>query len=173
MKPTIPAWAMKRAAADDYDAVRDAHSRGTLDIEWPELKELREWSRLRGWPAPRFRFRATWLARLFESQKNFACALEESGIELHIPLREYTLSLDSLREFDALYAERSPTTGLPNAWGLLVEELREIRRAVVAGVVVQVEGGPKLRTWGGFYAWAHGRYHALEDGYDNWIGDDR
>ena len=41
-----------------------------------------------------------------------------------------------------------------------------------AGVVVQVEEGPRIQTWQGFYDWAHGRYHMLEDGYDKWIGDD-
>jgi hypothetical protein len=58
------------------------------------------------------------------------------------------------------------------SWGVLVEELRALRRAVEAGVVVQVEDGPRLQTWQGFYEWAHGRYHMLEDGYDRWIGDD-
>lgn len=58
------------------------------------------------------------------------------------------------------------------SWGLLVEELREIRRAVEAGVAVQIEGGPMLHTRNGFYTWAHGRYHMLEDGYDQWIGTD-
>jgi hypothetical protein len=43
----------------------------------------------------------------------------------------------------------------------------------VAGVVVQVEDGPRLRTWQGFYEWAHGRYHMLEDGHDKWIGNDQ
>jgi hypothetical protein len=46
----------------------------------------------------------------------------------------------------------------------LVEELREIRRA---------GEGKTLRSFQSFYDWAHGRYHALEDGYDSWIGDDR
>ena len=54
----------------------------------------------------------------------------------------------------------------------MVEALRAIRRAVEAGVVVQVEGAQEMRTWQGFYDWAHGRYHMLEDGYDRWIGDD-
>lgn len=57
-------------------------------------------------------------------------------------------------------------------WGSLVEELRDIRRAVEAGVVVEVENTKKLRSFNSFYTWAHGRYHALEDGYDSWIGDD-
>ena len=33
---------------------------------------------------------------------------------------------------------------------------------------------PRLvRSRRDFYAWAHGRYYALEEGYDHWIGDDR
>ena len=49
--------------------------------------------------------------------------------------------------------------------------MREIRRAVEAGVVVEIDGR-KLKSWASFYDWAHGRYHMLEDGYDSWIGDD-
>jgi hypothetical protein len=172
MMATVPAWAMRRAAAGDYREVQDAHARGRLVIKWPDRKALRAWSRLRGWPTPWFGFEAALLAKLFESEMNFASALAESGMELHIPLREHTLSLETLRELDALYAERAPS-GVPTGWRLLVLELREIRRAVAVGVVVQVEGGPRLRTPGGFYHWAHARYHALEDGSDAWIGDDR
>jgi hypothetical protein len=173
MTKFVPAWAMRRAAAEDYDAARDANSRGVLRIEWPDRKALREWSRRHGWRTRGwFGFEDAFLGKLLESAPNFECALGESGIELHLPRQEYTLSLERLQELDALYAERRPD-GLPASWGLLVEELREIRRAVEAGVVVQVEGGPRLRTWGGFYEWAHGRYHALEEGVDQWMGDDR
>ncbi len=171
MKTAIPAWAMRRAEAGDYGVVQAAHRRGALQIKWPNLKALRDWSKLQGWPTPWFGFEAALLAKLLESQPNFACALNESGIELHIPQREYTLSLERLQELDALYEKRSPS-GRPAGWEPLVEELREIRRAVEAGVVVQVEGGPRMQTWQGFYEWAHGRYHMLEDGSDHWIGDD-
>jgi hypothetical protein len=82
------------------------------------------------------------------------------------------ISVEKLRELDALYAARS-ASGQPLGCGTLVEALREIRRAVEAGAAVQVEGGPALRTWQEFYDWAHGRYHTLEDGYDHWIGDDK
>ena len=81
------------------------------------------------------------------------------------------LSLEKLNKLDALYAERS-ATGRPTAWGALVEELRAIRRTIEAGTIVHVADGPTLHTWQTFYAWAHGRYHMLEDGSDHWIGDD-
>ena len=89
----------------------------------------------------------------------------------NIPKRDYTISAEKLSELDALYAERSPS-GRPTGWGRLVKKLPAIRRTVEAGVVVHVADTPPLRTWQGFYDWAHGRYHMLEDGYDHWIGDD-
>lgn len=87
------------------------------------------------------------------------------------PKQKRTITADKLKELDALYAERS-SSGRPTSWGILVNELRIIRRAVEAGTVVTVADGPQLTTWQDFYGWAHGRYHMLEDGYDSWIGDD-
>jgi len=58
-------------------------------------------------------------------------------------------------------------------FGILVEELRKIRRLVEAGLMVKIEGTQTvLTTWQDFYDWAHGRYYKLEEGYDRWIGDD-
>lgn len=111
------------------------------------------------------------MARMLENEANFQLAVRDSGIVMQIPSQDYTISPEKLQELDGLYDARSPE-GRPTDWGWLVEELREIRRAVEAGVVVQVADGPALHTWQDFYAWAHGRYHMLEDGYDHWIGDD-
>ncbi len=90
--------------------------------------------------------------------------------------REHTLTIEKLKELDALYTETEDMGCLgrrPTRWGTLVEELREIRRVVEAGVNVRIEGTQTvLNTWQSFYDWAHGRYHTLEDGYDSWIGDD-
>jgi hypothetical protein len=89
---------------------------------------------------------------------------------------ERILSISKLKELDALYEETEDMRVLgrrPTGWGTLVEELREIRRLVEGGTKVRIEGTETvLRTWQGFYNWAHDRYHALEDGYDRWIGDD-
>jgi hypothetical protein len=172
IKSDIPAWAMRTATAEDYEIVQDSHSRSTMQIRWPNHSALRRWTKLQGWPAPWFGFETAFLAKMLENPMNFTHAINESGIEIQIPQQEYTLSVARLEELDALYAQRSPS-GQPQSWGILVEELRELRRAVEAGVVVQVEDEPRIQTWQGFYAWAHGRYHMLEDGYDRWIGDDR
>ncbi len=108
---------------------------------------------------------------MLETKENFKLAIEKSGIEIQAPRESYTISGETIRELDALYEERS-STGRPNRWGTLVEELREIRRAVEAGVVINIEGEQPILNWQDFYSWAHGRYHMLEDGYDKWIGDD-
>jgi hypothetical protein len=171
MKKPIPAWAMRTARAEDYGIVQAAQSRGAMHVTWPDDKALRQWTKLQGWPAPWFGFEGAFLENLLASPVNFSQAINESGIEIRIPQQSYTLSAARLDELDSLYAQRSPG-GQPLNWGILVDELRDLRRAVEAGVVVQVEDGPQLQTWQEFYAWAHGRYHMLEDGYDRWIGDD-
>lgn len=108
---------------------------------------------------------------MLQTREHFALAIEQSGIKIHIPREDYTISGEMIRELDALYESRS-SSGRPDSWGSLVEELREIRRAVEAGVVVHIAGEQPMRSWQQFYTWAHGRYHMLEDGYDTWIGDD-
>ena len=170
MKKEIPTWAVRKAGAHDQPDAREAHGRGAMQVRWPDRKALRLWAKEHGWPTPWLGFDQAFLARMLESEASFALAVNESGIEVHIPKREHKIPAGELRELDALYDERSE--GRPTSWGSLVEGLRDIRRAVEAGVVVTVEGGETLRSWQDFYAWAHGRYHMLEDGYDKWIGND-
>lgn len=56
---------------------------------------------------------------------------------------------------------------------VLTGSVESLMRWRSAGVKVKIEGTETvLTTWLGFYDWAHGRYHLLEDGYDSWIGDD-
>jgi hypothetical protein len=171
MKKQLPAWALRPAGPEDHGLARQAHSQGRLHIRWPEATALRGWVKRQGWPAPRLGFEAAFITQALTNEVNFELALSESGVELRIPKTDHTLSAEELGELDARYAARS-ADGRPTDWGTLVEALREIRRAVEAGVAVSVEGAPPMRTWQDFYAWAHGRYHMLEDGYDSWIGDD-
>ncbi len=108
---------------------------------------------------------------MLATKDNFKLAVATGGLEILVPRQSYTIAGERIRELDALYEARS-TTGHPNSWGILVEELREIRRAVETGVAVVIEGEQPLHSWQDFYTWAHGRYHMLEDGYDKWIGND-
>lgn len=178
MTPEIPAWARQNVSPDvhDFFDVRQMHRDGRTQIQLPDLKQLKGWARSHGWPTPWFGFEKAFVAKLFESKETFSLALHESGINILIPIEEYTLTIERLQELDALYEEREDMGALgrrPTRWGTLVSNLREIRRLVEAGVKVKIEGTETvLTTWQGFYDWAHGRYHMLEDGYDSWIGDD-
>lgn len=178
MSQNIPAWAKQRVLPDDPDflEVRRLHHQGRTQIQLPDLKELKGWAKSHGWPTPWFGFKEAFIARLFESNETFSLALNESGINMLIPIKEHTLTIKRLEELDALYEETEDRGVLgrrPTRWGSLVSALREIRRLVEVGVKVNVEGTDTvLTTWQSFYDWAHGRYHMLEDGYDSWIGDD-
>lgn len=171
MNNNIPTWALKAATVEDYGFAKEAHRKGRMQIKWPNSKALRSWAKQQGWATPFFGFEEAFIANMLETKENFELALEKSGVEIEVPKQNHTIANETLRALDALYEERS-STGRPNSWSILVEELREIRRAVEAGVVVTIEGEQPIVSWQGFYRWAHGRYHMLEDGYDKWIGDD-
>jgi len=179
MKHNIPTWAKQRVTPEDhgFSEVRELHLQGRTQIQLPDLKKLRNWATSHAWPTPWFGFKKAFIAKLFESDETFLLALRESGIDIRIPIKEHTITTQKLIELDALYEEREDMGVLgrrPTRWGNLVDELREIRRLVEAGVRVRIEGTPTvLDTWQRFYSWAHGRYHALEDGCDSWIGDDK
>jgi hypothetical protein len=101
---------------------------------------------------------------MLASDENFALAVTKSGLKIRIPKEEHTITAADLAGYDAQYEDSQ-------SWRWLVEDLREVRRAVEVGVVVRVED-KKLNSFESFYSWAHGRYHALEDGADEWIGMD-
>ncbi|MBI1294858.1 hypothetical protein GC175_07855 [bacterium] len=138
MKTTIPTWAMITATPADWPVAQKAHARRQMQIQWPDHKQVRTWAKHQRWPTPIFGFEDAFVAMLLKTDENFSLGLT-SGIVLHLPRASYPISAEKLAELDALYAERSPT-GRPSEWGSLVEELREIRRAVEAGVIVTVEG---------------------------------
>lgn len=171
MTKHVPAWAQQAATSDDHGVAQEAHRQGRLDIRWPNASALRIWAKQHGWPTPLLGFEQAFTAHMLAAKEHFALAIQSSGIEVYIPRRSYAITRAQLGELDALYEQRS-SSGRPTDWGVLVEELREIRRAVEAGVAVTVEGEGLLLSWQDFYQWAHGRYHMLEDGYDKWIGDD-
>lgn len=165
----LPAGAWKSATHRDRAQAQRALDTGSIQITWPTA--IRGWARRRGWRTPWYGFRTAFLRQMFESDDNFRLALQDGGVRLLIPVERFTVPDRRLREFDALYEERTKS-GRPTGWGPLVAALRELRRLVEAGIIVEIDG-QTLKSWGGFYTWAHGRYHMLEDGYDSWIGDDK
>jgi hypothetical protein len=111
---------------------------------------------------------------MLESDENFALALKESGLQVLIPQEYYKFPDQELQKMDAWYEERADMGALgsrPVSWGILVEGLREIRRAIEADVVFEFEG-KQIKSVASFLIWAHARYYMLEEGYDSWYGDD-
>jgi hypothetical protein len=163
MNSRLPAWALIEAQGEDRQAVLDARQRDTLQLTWTNGRPPRDWAKQQGWPTPWFSFDDAFVAKMFESDETFALALGGAGVRILIPKKSHTISPEELKELDSAYEDK--------LWRWLVEALREIRRAVEAGVVIEVDGST-LTSFDKFYRWAHGRYHALEDGFDGWIGDD-
>jgi hypothetical protein len=171
MNKKIPPWALRAATAEDHALAKEAHRHNRMHIMWPNDNVLQNWAKQHGWPRPFLGFEEAFIAHMLETKEQFERAIKESGIQIHLPKQEYEITGEQIRKFDTLYEERS-SSGRPTNWAILVEELREIRRAVEAGVVITIEDAQTIQSWQGFYSWAHGRYHMLEDGYDKWIGDD-
>ena len=174
MTKGAPGWAMETATPQDRQRAKDAYQNRTWQLTWPEEKSIRAWARQQGWPVPWFIFDGRFIDTMLASDENFARALEESGLQVRIPREYYKLPDEDLKTMDTWYEEREDSGALrsrPVGWGVLVESLREIRRAIEAGVVVEIED-KKIKRVGSFLTWAHERYHMLEDGYDSWYGDD-
>jgi hypothetical protein len=176
VKKNFPLWAMTRATPADIIAVQQAQKQGYLQIKWPPMNDLRAWAKLQGWRIPRFGFESAFMKAILTTERDFTLALSTSGIELEIPKASYTITVEQLAELDALYDTVQDLGGggtYRPGWRVLVAELREIRRAVEAGVKVSAPDKTEpLNSFQSFYEWAHGRYYLLEEGYDSWIGDD-
>ena len=167
----LPAWAMKIAEPEDYAAVASRSGSNLDTIRWPDLDKLKAWARQQRWPVPWFGFKRAFVSKMMESEDTFRRAVRHSGIAWTIPKSAHLLSLRELRDLDDLYHE-PVAEQRRGSWAALVVGLREIRRAIEAGVAIAIEDGPTLRSWQAFYSWAHARYPGLEEGSDAWIGDD-
>jgi hypothetical protein len=170
----IPDWAFELATPNHRHRAINAHQNGTLQIIWPDSKPIKLWAKQQGWRVPWFNFNQYFISKMLESDVNFALVLQKSGLKVSIPLAYYKISDNMLHEWDALYEEREDmgVLGLrPVGWGHLVECLREVRRTIEVGLVIEIED-EKLESVGEFLTWVDKRYHALEDGYDSWVGDD-
>ena len=164
MAMEIPDWALRRAGPSDRLDVQKAVKRNRLVYNWYEVPNLKQWARSQGWPTPWLTFSSKFLETMLANDENYALVLSQTDLVFQIPKKEYSIDDSKVAEFDKLYQDRE--------FSELVDELRDIRRAVYAGVKVLVDGR-KLMGSSSFYNWAHGRYYLLEDDPNSgWIGDD-
>lgn len=161
---TIPNWALRKANPEDRALTEQAHKNDTTRIEFKDRSGLKAWMKSKGWKISFAFLTSSFYKQLFASDENFRLALAEGVIEAWIPKASYTVPKSFIEKVDQLYEEES--------WNWAVEDLREIRRAIDAGVEVEIDG-EKFTKAGDFYNWAHKRYHVLEEAADKWILDDR
>lgn len=160
----LPSWAVRQSTSIDWQAAKKAYEAGTAKIEIRNHATLRQWMKGKGWKTPWIFLQQSFIKQLFANDKNYRTVLQDRIINLLIPRKTVSLSEKQLKEIDESYEAKS--------WSYVVEALREIRRVVEAGVVVNTEG-KSLKSWNDWYSWAHARYGLLEEGSDKWIGDDR
>ncbi len=156
---------MTRVGPGERRAAVAAHERGTLGILWRDQVSARSLAAKLGWPGPWFDPEGRFLWRMLASDEAFDQATSSGDVEVFVPRERYVLPAADLEALDASHDN-------PTSWHSLVESLREIRRAVEAGVVVEVAGAP-LTSFQTFYDWADRRYYRLEDDTrTGWIGSD-
>lgn len=171
----LPEWAFELAAPEHRHRAIAAHENGTLAIIWPDSKSLKTWAKQKGWRVAWFNFKKHFVNEMLENDINFELVLKERKLKISIPIEYYKISGQTLQTWDTLYEEQDDK-GVPGLrqfrWGHLVESLREIRRLVEAGTVIEIES-KKIENFNEFMTWVHHRYKLLEEGYDSWVGDDK
>ena len=160
----LPTWAVTKATPSDREVAKKAFEDGTAKIVFRDSASLSQWMKDKSWKRPWIFLRESFIKQLFTNDENFRLVLREKIVEILIPKKEAMINEAELKLLDESYDERS--------WSYVIEALREIRRAIEAGVVIKVDG-KILKSWNEWYSWAHSRYHLLEEGSDKWIGDDR
>ncbi|MBK8505834.1 MAG: hypothetical protein IPL46_28765 [Saprospiraceae bacterium] len=160
----LPTWALRKATLSDRENAMHAHKKMAAKIVFSNRAFLVNWMKKWGWRRSWFFPEESFYTRLFENDENYSLALSDQIVEVFIPKESYQITSKQLKEMDDDYASQS--------WSWVVGALREIRRAIEAGVIIEVDD-QKLKSVSGFYKWAHQRYHALEEAADKWVLDDR
>ena len=175
MKIDLPKWAIKKASREDYQLTLKAFNNGTGRIIWPIGNAIRVWAKEQGWSSSWIFFKTRFQKKVFESEENFILAIQQCGLIIMIPLESYQYPESELKIMDKWYNNRKDMDELgmrPVDWGLLVESLREIRRATEVGVKIDIDS-QTLASTSDFFTWANSRYPLLAEGYDSWYGDDK
>lgn len=156
----LPKWALEKAGPQDRVRAQDAYQRKTGHFIAPEWPSLREWMRAREWKYSWLSKETAFYKQCFRNDDNFRAVLEDQIAELWIPKQSHQVSEDDLASIDKDYSDR--------AWSSAVAQLKDLRRAIDAGITIKVDGRT-FTSSGSFYTWVHKRYHALEEASDDWI----
>lgn len=160
----LPNWALRKAGPEDWEDAIKAIETMKAKVEFFDRKSLKAWMKSKGWKRSWIFPTMSFSKHLIRSKANYELALRENIIEIWIPKSAYRIPDAFIEEIDQFYQNES--------WDAAVESLRSIRRAIEAGVVIQLDD-EEFKFVSSFYSWAHKRYHILEEASDQWILDDK
>lgn len=156
----LPTWALEKAEPQDRDRARNAYQKKTGRFTITNRATLKDWMKAQAWKQSRFALEGSFYKQCFQDDDYFRTALEEQVVEMWIPKQSHQVSKTDLASMDKDYNDRE--------WAAAVAQLKDIRRAIDAGVTIEVDG-QTFKSSGSFYNWAHKRYHSLEEASDDWI----
>ena len=164
MKSTIlPSWALRSATTAEREKAADAYYRSKAKTVFRDRKKLRSWIEYHGWKTSWLHLEDSFYKELFSNDEFFKEGLEDGVVEIFIPKESYTFSDEEFKNINDGYSARE--------FNWVVEYLREIRRAIEAGILVEIDG-LQLKSEIAFYNWVDKQFHILEEVADKWIGND-
>ncbi|MCB0656374.1 MAG: hypothetical protein KDC57_09580 [Saprospiraceae bacterium] len=156
----LPSWALRYAQIDDRAITKKFMAKHSAQVVFADRPRLKNWMKQRGWPRSLFGLESTFLKQMLASDERFNEAIVDQVVEIKIPVEYYVMSKEDLQSFDEAYQN--------GEYDAVVAGLKEYRRAIDAGVTLEIEF-KKYTSTAAFYTWAHNRYHRLEEMADSWL----
>ena len=158
----LPNWALEKAGPHDRVRAKEAYEKETGRFTVPNRVSLKDWMKARGWKRSWISPEGSFYKQCFRDDSLFQLALKEEMVDIWIPKQTHQVSKADLAGIDQDYQTQD--------WSAAVAKLRDIRRALDAGVTIEIDGQP-FKSSGSFYTWAHKRYHALAEISNDWMMD--
>jgi hypothetical protein len=158
----LPNWALEKAGPNDRVRSKAAYQQKTGRFTVPNRVSLKDWMLARGWKRSWLSPEGSFYKQCFQDDVLFQLALKDQMIDIWIPKAMHQVSAANLAAIDEDYQQKD--------WSAAVAQLRDIRRAIDAGITIELDGQTFISS-GAFYTWAHQRYHVLEEISNDWMMD--
>lgn len=158
----LPNWALEKAGPHDRVRAKEAYEKETGRFTVPNRVSLKDWMKAQGWKRSWISLEGSFYKQCFQDDSLFQLALKEEMVDIWIPKEVCQISVADLASMDKDYDAQD--------WSTAAAKLRDIRRAIDAGVIIEIDG-QSFKSSGSFYTWTHQRYHALEEISNEWMMD--
>lgn len=159
----LPNWALEKAGPHDRVRAKEARQKDTGRFTLPNRVSLKEWMKARGWKRSWISPEGSFYKQCFQDDTLFQLVLKEKMVDIWIPKQSHRISEADLAAINRDYEAQD--------WSATAAQLRDIRRALGAGVIIEIDG-QSFKSSGSFYTWVHQRYHALEGISNEWMTDE-